>query len=388
MVEKQEKICNSCKLKKSIDFFSANRSSKDGYDYQCKACVRERRKKWSQANKHRHLVNSTPKELAKVCGHCRLYKPITFFSISRCSKDGYVNWCKECVKQDNKKTFKTRQTRCKNYRAKNKERIIKNKKQWEKNNIDRHLAIPMNSMHRKICSNCGVDQPISMFSLYRASKSGYSSKCKKCVKESRNKTFEERRTYTKNYFVNNRERITVRNKKYKQDHKEDRALYERTRKATDPSYRLRCTVSSLVYHCITRNGGSKAGLSFFKCVGYTAEDLKQHLECQFLPTMSWNNYGSYWELHHIKPQGSFNFVSLDEDSFKECWSLENIMPLEITKNQELGAFFRTIKNSRVIPAAKPIYHTNNSILPWVLEEITRKAAIRVLTNKKEAELCL
>jgi 5-methylcytosine-specific restriction endonuclease McrA len=48
--------------------------------------------------------------------------------------------------------------------------------------------------------------------------------------------------------------------------------------------------------------------------------------------MSWHNYGSYWHIDHIIPHSQFNYLSLDDDNFKKCWSLENLRPLSSKQN--------------------------------------------------------
>ena len=40
-------------------------------------------------------------------------------------------------------------------------------------------------------------------------------------------------------------------------------------------------------------------------LGYSAEDLRKHLEKIWTPTMSWDNYGE-WHIDHIRPVNSFN----------------------------------------------------------------------------------
>lgn len=51
---------------------------------------------------------------------------------------------------------------------------------------------------------------------------------------------------------------------------------------------------------------------------YTFDDLKVHLENQFDDVMNWSNYGTYWELDHIKPITAFKFNSYEDEEFKEC----------------------------------------------------------------------
>lgn len=61
-------------------------------------------------------------------------------------------------------------------------------------------------------------------------------------------------------------------------------------------------------------------------LGYSMVVLKKHIENQFDDKMSWDNYGSYWHIDHIKPRNWPNI------SFEEVWALENLRPLEAKAN--------------------------------------------------------
>ncbi len=75
-------------------------------------------------------------------------------------------------------------------------------------------------------------------------------------------------------------------------------------------------------------------------------ELKIHLENQFEPWMNWNNYGSYisskwndndqltwtWQIDHIIPQSILQYSSVNDDTFKKCWSLDNLRPLSSKQN--------------------------------------------------------
>jgi hypothetical protein len=74
--------------------------------------------------------------------------------------------------------------------------------------------------------------------------------------------------------------------------------------------------------------------------------LKEHLEKQFELWMNWNNYGKYnakiwndndsttwtWQIDHIIPHSTFQYVSMQDDSFKKCWAIENLRPLSSKQN--------------------------------------------------------
>lgn len=72
-------------------------------------------------------------------------------------------------------------------------------------------------------------------------------------------------------------------------------------------------------------------------LGYPWPALRSHLESQFTDGMTWHNWGSVWELDHIRPLSGFQYTSLDDPLFKECWALSNLRPLLRDANQKKGA---------------------------------------------------
>tara|TARA_R110000824_G_scaffold135818_1_gene299285 strand:+ start:584 stop:2404 length:1821 start_codon:yes stop_codon:yes gene_type:complete len=74
-------------------------------------------------------------------------------------------------------------------------------------------------------------------------------------------------------------------------------------------------------------------------LGYNRNDLLKHLESKFTKKMNWLNHGRpskpnefRWQMDHIKPRSSFSYTSIEDDDFKECWSLDNLMPIEAKMN--------------------------------------------------------
>ena len=76
------------------------------------------------------------------------------------------------------------------------------------------------------------------------------------------------------------------------------------------------------------------------------QELKEHLEKQFEPWMTWQNQGVYrldkwddndsstwkWHIDHIVPQSHLLYLSMTDDNFKKCWALENLRPLSGKEN--------------------------------------------------------
>ena len=101
-------------------------------------------------------------------------------------------------------------------------------------------------------------------------------------------------------------------------------LFKEKLKAS-PNFKLRIYISNSIRQSIKFNNLVK-DKPWCKLVNFTLQDLMEHLEKQFVDGMTWENYGS-WHIDHIKPVSSFNFQTIDDQQFKECWSLTNLQPL-------------------------------------------------------------
>lgn len=97
------------------------------------------------------------------------------------------------------------------------------------------------------------------------------------------------------------------------------------RKMADPKKKLSSQISQ---HICTSLTNGKSGYSWERAVGYTIEELMAHLESQFQSGMTWENRGrGGWHIDHIRPVSDFDFTSVEDPEFKECWSLWNLQPL-------------------------------------------------------------
>lgn len=92
--------------------------------------------------------------------------------------------------------------------------------------------------------------------------------------------------------------------------------------------------------------GVKASRSWRSLTGFTSDELMAHLEKQFRDGMTWDNYGSYWHLDHIKPVASFVFSVPEDAGFKKCWALSNLQPLQAVENHKKGSKYNGVRMYR------------------------------------------
>ncbi len=133
----------------------------------------------------------------------------------------------------------------------------------------------------------------------------------------------ELKTYVQQWNKDNREHVN----KYKRD-------YERKRRAEDPKYRLGIRTRTAVWQLLKERNINKTNKTF-ALLGYTIEELMNHLEQQFTSGMTWDNYGE-WHVDHKKPMTLFEFTSTDDEGFKDCWCLNNLQPLWELENLSKG----------------------------------------------------
>lgn len=117
--------------------------------------------------------------------------------------------------------------------------------------------------------------------------------------------------------------------------KNNRKYYNK--KKNDLHFRIDNNMRSLIWQSLK---GKKNGRRWESLVGYTLEYLIKHLEELFDDKMNWENYGSYWEIDHIKPRCSFCYTSFNDLAFKQCWKLDNLQPMGKSQNRSKNKRFQ------------------------------------------------
>jgi adenylate kinase family enzyme len=96
-------------------------------------------------------------------------------------------------------------------------------------------------------------------------------------------------------------------------------------------FKLRCFVMSAINKKITKYSVHQQDSMILNNLGYSVEQLRQHLEYRFKEGMTWENYGQ-WQIDHVKPESWFSYSSSQDDQFKQCWSLDNLQPMWASEN--------------------------------------------------------
>lgn len=115
--------------------------------------------------------------------------------------------------------------------------------------------------------------------------------------------------------------------------KENRDLVKRRksnrdRRLNNLNYRLRGNLSARIVTALRGAGKSKRTMELLGC---SILAFKFYLEAKFLPGMTWENYGTHWEVDHIKPCARFDLTNPAQQ--KECFGFYNTQPLWKSQNR-------------------------------------------------------
>jgi hypothetical protein len=101
-------------------------------------------------------------------------------------------------------------------------------------------------------------------------------------------------------------------------------------------YRLRHNLRSRLYDSIKRKG-----FNTLDSIGCSWDEFKIHIEFQFKPWMTWENYGSQWSIDHIVPlctaKNSKELFNLNNYlNMRPLCKIENSSKSAIDRNQSSG----------------------------------------------------
>lgn len=164
----------------------------------------------------------------------------------------------------------------------------------------------------KQCTKCKTAKPFGEFGKTQKTNDGYQYWCKSCCADYQR----ERR---------------VNDPKVREYYRAYHRAYTTSRRAVDPDYHMAQTMRRMVQRTLASSQKTK---SSSRILGYSAKELRAHLENQFLPGMSWENR-SAWHIDHIKPVSAFIAEGIRDP--KIINALSNLRPLWAAENISKGA---------------------------------------------------
>ena len=167
----------------------------------------------------------------------------------------------------------------KKYRDNNKNKVREINKAWYENNKDESNKVSykwkLNNIEKVRESN------------RKSNKKHYYNNREKCIQ------------YSKDYYKNNKEKI-----------RERKRIWEKNKRNSDPLYKLKCNIRTMIYKSLKKNNFSKKSKSY-EILGCSFNEFKIYIESKFEPWMNWNNYGNWngqpkeinvaWDIDHIIP---------------------------------------------------------------------------------------
>lgn len=344
------KRCGSCNEYKPLSAYHGDSRSSDGKRCYCKDCVsdyHDQRDKseckaqsdaWAKENKRRLECNEIEIPSVKVCLGCNEEKPIEKFGGNVRRKDGHNPKCKDCTAEWSRSYVKDLRQKYKEY--------------WLAHEPDRSGT--------KKCSGCKTSKSRTQFGINRTLKDGLKADCYDCEKIRQKKYAQQNKqkwhSSTEDRFAGNKKCNVCKETKSKVQFGTDSTMKDgvnrtcedcrkkqvKERLKTDPVFKLRCRVSSAIRNALVKNNGSKYGKSVWKHLPYNPQQLREHLEKQFEPWMSWDNHGiatiekRTWQIDHIIPCTLLQYDSMDHPNFQKCWALKNLRPLDAFENIAKG----------------------------------------------------
>lgn len=111
-----------------------------------------------------------------------------------------------------------------------------------------------------------------------------------------------------------------------------RASYTREKRASDVNFKIGGNIRRRLCEAVHAQGAKKHERTR-TLIGCSIPELRAHLERQFKPGMSWENYGyNGWHIDHIIPLASFDLTSAE--ARKKAAHFTNLQPLWREENQK------------------------------------------------------
>ena len=208
----------------------------------------------------------------------------------------------------------------------------------------------------KTCTKCKIEKNESEFYFVKGYKDGLNSRCKECLKvygrnyyaipevkekinthnaspegKAAKKLYDDtpgrkeaKKASNKTYNSSPKAKINKKAYKLTPEGRESTRIYENKRYIIDPEFKLSKNLRSRLLGAL--KGGVRCG-SAVKDLGASLDFVRQHIESLFYGNMAWDNWGTYWELDHIKSLACFDLT--DRDQLLQACHFSNLQPLTV-----------------------------------------------------------
>lgn len=290
--------CNTCKIEKPREAFNKNKARANGLTIHCKSCGKKKIQAWRESVKPVKPVDR------KICTGCKTEKPSSDFGTSKESRDGLQSWCNECKNALSMKSY-----------------VFKTEV-WPEG--------------FKRCTKCKELLKLENFGKLATGRSGLNPCCRKCQRDK-----EIKRHGSEESYLSFKAEAT---KSYRKKNKHKRNAYEKRLRKESLSNRLEKNIRGRIWFALRK--GKKCARTR-ELLGCSIDYFKTHIEAQFQPGMTWDNYGPEgWHIDHIYPCAAFDLSKPEEQ--KKCFNYSNMQPLWAKENMKKH---HTVKEGQPEPLA-------------------------------------
>lgn len=239
----------------------------------------------------------------KRCSTCGELKPVSSFGKRKATHDGLYGSCKDCTNAEQKRFREVNPERYKKYKEKDywkhKEKRLANSTKWHYDNID---------LVRSRKKEAYLEDRANILGRVKRYRDENGDKCRAASKKWRLENIERSREWYREY-VKKRARL-------------------------DPAFKISRYLRARMSKAIINQKAYKSNKTF-ELIGATSDFVREHLESQFKPGMTWDNYGLHgWHIDHIRPCASFDLT--DPEQQKQCFHYTNLQPLWAEENLRKG----------------------------------------------------
>jgi hypothetical protein len=192
-----------------------------------------------------------------------------------------------------------------------------------------------------VCYECGKEYARKLESKekrsawWRTDKQKEISKqrSKKYHAQHRNECLAKMNKRNPEYYKKNSERIKKNSLAYQSEHSIERTKYKRewanNKAKNDPVFKMSMVCRRMLHRALGV-AGQKKYKNTRDYLPYSFEEIKNSIESQFKPGMTWNNYGE-WHIDHKTPLAHFVKIGVIDpavinriDNLQPLWAIDNM----------------------------------------------------------------